>query len=679
MSGFGVSRTARGLASLLLAMLFAGAMSVFWLTVSAPSASAATVTEPVEIVDPTTRSSGDGWSWDPAGSAGTLTLEGADIQVADMKDANAAIVVPDGATIHLKGENTIVSAAPSASSSDLLAAIYCEGDLTITGDDAASASIRGEGSLNAGIYCVGDLSIQSGVELNVSAVNDGYAGTFVNGNLVITGGSTVATIGSSEGLVVMGSTNIADAAQVKLGTENATPGDSLAANFTGDVTISGTEVIVSGSGVEFWGTAALAGSEVTMEVDTSGAIHAMKGLEITDGSNVSASSSGHVIEILGDMLVQGSTLRVEGVGIWDTAITVTDGNLTVDGSSVTALGDSTERTKGISLNVIRKGSLAGNLILKGAPSLTIEGTDVAIQFVSQAEDLQGNHVVIGDPNIGAVEGGMLTYAERDFGTDFLGVWTYSTGDVSIGDNFAVEGASQRVVIGTENSVLLVTDNGAAAAGIEDVKAIAADGTEYAAQEWLDGSHVGYYRFARDLPAGTYTLDFGAGYETAGAAVIEVIDLGQSLFTMNFHTVEVAQADNVWAWMIQPSTGERVSVLEHVLYGAEIQIGAQPDNGYRFVKWEVAGAAPEWENGDAAKAEQMVTVIGQATMTPTVEAAAPADPGSGDSGKDSGKGSGKTGLAASGDSADGVVTIAAIAAGIGAAAAAGAAAKCRSRR
>ena len=662
MSGIGVSRTARGLASLLLAMLFAGAMSVFWLTVSAPSASAATVTEPVEIVDPTAQSSGDGWSWDPAGSAGTLTLEGADIQVADMKDANAAIVVPDGATIHLKGENTIVSAAPSASSSDLLAAIYCEGDLTITGDDAASASIRGEGSLNAGIYCVGDLSIQSGVELNVSAVNDGYAGTFVNGNLVITGGSTVATIGSSEGLVVMGSTNIADAAQVKLGTENATPGDSLAANFTGDVTISGTEVIVSGSGVEFWSTAALVGSEVTMDVDTSGAIHAMKGLEITGGSNVSASSSGHVIEILGDMLVQGSTLRVEGVGTWDTAITVTDGNLTVDGSSVTALGDSTESTKGISLNVIRKGSLAGNLILKGAPSLTIEGTDVAIQFVSQAEDLQGNHVVIGDPNIGAVEGGMLTYAERDFGTDFLGVWTYSTGDVSIGDNFAVEGASQRVVIGTENSVLLVTDNGAAAAGIEGVKAIAADGTEYAAQEWLDGSHVGYYRFARDLPAGTYTLDFGP-----------------SLFTMDFHTVEVVQADNVWAWMIQPSTGERVSVLEHVLYGAEIQIGAQPDKGYRFVKWEAAGAAPEWENGDAAKAEQMVTIIGQATMTPTVDATAPADPGSGNSGKDSGKGSGKTGLAASGVSADGVVTIAAVAAAIGAAAAAGAAAKRRSRR
>lgn len=162
-------------------------------------------------------------------------------------------------------------------------------------------------------------------------------------------------------------------------------------------------------------------------------------------------------------------------------------------------------------------------------------------------------------------------------------------------------------------------------------------------------------------------------------MIEVIDLGSSLFTMDFHTVEVVQADNVWAWMIQPSTGERVSVLEHVLYGAEIQIGAQPDNGYRFVKWEVAGAAPEWENGDAAKAEQMVTVIGQTTMTPTVEAAAPADPGSGDSGKDSGKGSGKTGLAASGDSADGVVTVAAIAAGIGAVAAAGAAAKCRSRR
>lgn len=679
MSGNGVSRTVRGLASLLLAVLFAGALSVFWLTVSAPSASAATVTEPVEIVDPTAQRSGDGWSWDPAGSAGTLTLERADIQVADMKDGKAAIVVPDGATIHLKGENTIVSAAPSASSSDLLAAIYCEGDLVITGDDAASASIRGEGGLNVGVYCEGDLSIQGAIELNVSALNDGYAGTFVDGDLMIADGSTVAIAGSSEGLVVAGITDIADAAQVKLGTEGIVAANSLAAKFNGDATISGSEVVVSGSGVEFWGVTTISGSEVTMDVNTSGAIHAMKGLEIAGGSNVSASSSGHVIEILGDMLVQGSTLRVEGVGIWDTAITVTDGDLTVDGSSVTALGDSAESTKGISLNVIRKGSLAGNLILKGAPSLTIEGTGVALQFVSQAEDLQGNHVVISDPNVGAIEGGMLTYAERDFVTDFLGIWTYATGDVSIGDNFGVVGASQRVVIGTENSVLLVTDNGAAATGLEGVKAIAADGTEYAAQEWLDGSHVGYYRFASDLPEGTYTLDFGAGYETASAAVIEVIGLGPSLFTMNFHTVEVAQADNVWAWMIQPSTGERVSILEHVLHGAEIQIGAQPDSGYQFVKWEAAGTAPEWENGDAAKAEQLVAIIGQAAITPTVATAAPADPGSEDSGKDSGKGSGKTGLAASGDSAGGVVAIAAVAAGIGAAAAAGAAAKRRSRR
>lgn len=182
MSGIGVSRTARGLASLLLAMLFAGAMSVFWLTVSAPSASAATVTEPVEIVDPTAQSSGDGWSWDPAGSAGTLTLEGADIQVADMKDANAAIVVPDGATIHLKGESTIVSAAPSASSSDLLAAIYCEGDLTITGDDTASASIRGEGSLNAGIYCVGD-STESTKGISLNVIRKGS----LAGNLILKG------------------------------------------------------------------------------------------------------------------------------------------------------------------------------------------------------------------------------------------------------------------------------------------------------------------------------------------------------------------------------------------------------------------------------------------------------------------------------------------------------------
>ena len=676
-----VSKSYGNWISLLAAGALASVLAVFGLALTAPPALAATVTDPIVISDPSSPNQGDGWKWDPAGSAGTLTLKDADIQVYDMQGADAAIVVPDGATIHLQGENTVVCSVDSQSSTDINAAIYCEGDLTITGDASSSASISATGNDNAGLYCEGDLNIENGVELNISTLAEGLFGTFVNGNLVITGNATVATTGGSNGLVVAGSTNITDAALVNLGTEQSGLANTLAASFTGDVVISGTEVKVSGSGMKMWDTASIADSKITIDSDTSTGILAMKGLEITDNSTVSASSSGHVIEVVGNMLVQGSTLRAEGVGTWDTAITVTDGDLTIDSSSVTALGDSADSTKGINLNVTKPGSIAGNLILKGTPSITIEGTDAAIQFASQAEDFQGNHVILDDVNIGATEGGMLSYAERSDAGSFLSIWTYAEGKVSIDDSFGIVGASPRVVIGTENSLLLVNDNGAGATGLENVKAIAADGTAYAAEEWLDGSHVGYYRFPNDLPEGTYTLNFGSGYETAGAAVIEVIDQGPSLFTMDFYTVEVKQADNVRAWMVQPSTGDQVSILEHVLYGAEIQLGAQPNDGYNFVKWEVAGAAPEWETGDAAKAEQMIKVLGASTLTPNVAKAAPAaDEGDSDkSGLDSGTGdSDKSVLAKTGDEKGMAAIVAGIIATVAAIAAVTAAAVARNR-
>ncbi|MDY2777051.1 MAG: hypothetical protein SOU51_01545, partial [Collinsella sp.] len=239
------------------------------------------------------------------------------------------------------------------------------------------------------------------------------------------------------------------------------------------------------------------------------------------------------------------------------------------------------------------------------------------------------HVVL-DPNIGAIEGGMLQYAERAFvdSNEFtMSIWSYSNDSIGINDEFGLERASQRVVIGAESSLLYVTDNGSAITGLEGITATASDGTEYSATEWLDGSHVGYYRFAQDLPAGTYAVSFGPDYETGGAAKIEVPEDGLSIFAMDFHSVGVKDSEHARTWLVKPSTGERVSSLDHVLHGAKVKIGTEVDDSICFIGYEATGTAPEWEDGDASRAEQSIAVLGDATIRASVAACPPTDPGS----------------------------------------------------
>lgn len=217
----------------------------------------------------------------------------------------------------------------------------------------------------------------------------------------------------------------------------------------------------------------------------------------------------------------------------------------------------------------------------------------------------------------------------------MSIWSYGTDSIDISDDFALEGASRRVVIRAERSLLHVTDNGDPVTGLEEVTATASDGTEYPAEEWLDGSHVGYYRFAKDLPAGTYSVSFGSGYETADAARLEVSEDGSSVFEMSFHSVKVEDVDHAHTWLIEPSTGERVSSLAHVLESAQVEIGTEVDDPYRFVAYEAEGTAPEWEDGDASKAGQTIAVRGDTTITATVAEESPEspDPGSEGSGSD----------------------------------------------
>ena len=630
------------------AMILAGVLALCGLMFAMPSTAfaAETVDEPI-VIDantPAEGASGPGWEWNWAGSAGTLTLDGADIQIPATYAgvADAAIVLPAGSTIHLVGENSIVTNVASASPDSVNAAIACQGDLAITGDVSSSASIRAEGALDWGIYCEGSLSI-SVVELNISALtvsgDRGSFGAYLAGDLSIGAGATVAVAASEYGIYVEGQTTIADARQIKLDTENAVAG-GLAAFLQRDASIANVEeMIVTGSGIEAMGKVSIAGSNVSVAVDAGdSALFVRQGLEITDGSFVSASSPGHVIDVNSLLVVRDSSVRAEGVGAWSTAVRVA-GDVTIDNSTLTALGDDADNTKGLSILPAPGSDCAGVLSLSGTPFVTVEGTDVAVQFVSYAHDTTGGHVLL-DSTIGAVEGGALTYAERTFtgsGDFTMSVWAYAPGAISIGDDFGVAGASQRVVIEAVDDLLYVTDNGSPATGIGSITAIDANGAEYPAVEWLDGVHVGYYRFPQSLPAGTYTLAFESPYETAGAAQITVAGTGPELFTLEFCSVEVVQADHVWTWLVQPSTGERVSVLEHILVGASVEIGAQPDEGYAFAGYRVTGSVPLWAGGDASKASQTIGVTGSASITPAVKAASPApDPDQGGKDSDDGK-------------------------------------------
>lgn len=655
MSGANAPKTLR-LPSMMLpfAAMLAGVLALCGLSWMTPSVAYAAdqVNEPIviDVNTPAEGASGPGWEWEWAGSAGTLTLDGADIFIPDTYagDASAAIVLPAGSTIHLVGENSVVTAVDSATFDDAHAAIECAGDLIVTGGDSSSIFVHAEGDFGQGVFTEGDLSVGA-IELNVAAETitaDGQGSTavYVGGDLVVNNEAVVAVTGSTYALHVAGGANITDARQLKLGTEGDAD-ENRSALIEDEVMISGVEdVIIADSTFEAMGVTTIASSHFsTSAIKSDLALHLHQGLDITDGSFVEVTSRGTAIEVNNHLVVQNSELRAEGEGDLSTAIAVT-GDLTIADSTVTALGDEAAAdTLGIHVRAARGSDYAGTLTLSGNPFITAQGSAAAIQFISSAEDWEGDHVVL-DPAIGALEGGMLTYAERVF-TDHSGdytmsVWTYATDKVSIDDNGIISGASQRVVIGAEHTVLFVTDNGDPATGLESIKAIAADGTEYAAEEWLDGSHVGYYRFPRDLPVGAYELEFDPGYETADSATISVSEAGSQVFTFNFCTVEMKQADNVWAWLVQPSTGERVSVLEHMLIGAELELGAQPDKGYAFVEYRATGAAPMWENGDSGVANQTVVVEGATVIEPTVKAEGAA-PGAGDEGKDQNPGTDTT--------------------------------------
>ncbi len=523
-----------GRARCLLAALFATALALLALGIIVPaSAQAAEVTEPIVIEDPTHAYQGDGWEWTSAGSSGTLTLDNANIHIPE-GTASSAIVVPDGATIHLVGENTITLDA--ASTTELYyAGIEAEGDLAIVGEPASSLEIIANGSLSWGIGCAGDLTV-GGVEVNISATTVaagetedlGSEGIVANGNVFINDGATVAAVGSEYGLRTEGGLNITEASLVKFGVENALF-NSCSLHVQGETMIANVadEVILEGKYASLHGAATISNSTLTASIDdTRGTIEALNGLDIVDQAYVNVTSPGIVMDVTGCLFVQNSSLRSEASGGRAMAIRV-NGDLAVDNGAVTALGGDGELTAGINVTPNLTAGCEdhrGILTLSGDPAITAEGTHYAIAFWAYEEAWESDPVVL-DPTIGALEGGMLSYAENSFdGTDFVSVWTYATDKISLTNEYSIEGASQRVSIDMEDALVFVTNEGEPTTGLETVRAIAADGTVYEAVEWLDGSHTGYYRFPRALPDGTYTVEAIDGLR----GVSETVTIGETV-------------------------------------------------------------------------------------------------------------------------------------------------------
>lgn len=630
-----------------VASVFAALSLLIAAVIAAPCpALAAQTNEPIVIDDPTKNTSGDGWEWVSAGSSGTLTLNKLDLKISADKN-QSAIVVPDGATIHLVGENTITTNVASTSAGEY-AGIEAQGDVTFTGENDSALEIIATGSSTYGIDCAGDLNIDT-VELNTSAQGTNSIGIFASGNTVINNNAILAAMGTTYGLKTNENLNITDALLVKFGVETPSTDDAASAFIAGETLITDVSdekggIVISGEKMKMQGSATISNTTLTTEemATADGALLAENGLEII-GSDIDVQSSGCTVHVDGKLTVENSTLRSESYGNKSIAMHAI-GNTTFENSKIYALGDDTaEKTRGISINPDEQGT-NGTLTLIGNPSITAEGSECALAFWSSDEQWESDPLIL-DPTIGVTEGGMLSYAENTTTSDFVSAWTYSTGEpnkLSINDNGELENASNHVVIEVEKTLLFITDEGIPLTGLTSIKAIAADGTEYEAEEWLDGSHEGYYRFPKALPDGNYTIEMESAYETS-SALLTVGDNAAAIYPLDFCTIEIQQSNHSSTWFVQPSTGESVTAIENILVGSTVELKTQTDKGYSFATYSAAQQEPLWENDDKTLPEQTITIQGSTVITPSVKALNTTNPTNDSTGTDT-----KSHLAKTGD-------------------------------
>lgn len=115
-----------------------------------------------------------------------------------------------------------------------------------------------------------------------------------------------------------------------------------------------------------------------------------------------------------------------------------------------------------------------------------------------------------------------------------------------------------------------------------------------------------------VPNGIYEVIFTgslAGYD-ASDRTIEVSST-PGAYNFDFYTVEIsADAPHATSWIGEKGTTKK----EKVLVGTQLQIGTEVDEDYSFESYTATGSAPGFEENDATRPNQTITITGQVLIT-----------------------------------------------------------------
>ena len=115
-----------------------------------------------------------------------------------------------------------------------------------------------------------------------------------------------------------------------------------------------------------------------------------------------------------------------------------------------------------------------------------------------------------------------------------------------------------------------------------------------------------------VPNGIYEVIFTGSLAEYDASdrTIEVSPT-PGAYNFDFYTVEIsADAPHATSWIGEKETTKK----EKVLVGTQLQIGTEVDEGYSFESYTATGSAPGFEENDATRPNQTITITGQVLIT-----------------------------------------------------------------
>jgi len=152
----------------------------------------------------------------------------------------------------------------------------------------------------------------------------------------------------------------------------------------------------------------------------------------------------------------------------------------------------------------------------------------------------------------------------------------------------------------DNVTIITTNNGAAFDPTGGVT-ITQGQTSFDLKKGQTGRYT-----ADSIPDGIYTVKIGT-LDTGGRTLTVTNGGGAAHF--DYCTVDISSEDHGTSWVGKTGTTE----LEKVLIGSKLSIGTTVDDGYNFESYTAGGTDPTWEDDDATKAEQEVTVNGETSI------------------------------------------------------------------